>query len=225
MADHRTSALAGLTCAALGAAATFALMRWPRRQKSPWVIVVCGPSGAGKGTLIEALRAKHPGKFAFTTSHTTRAPRKNEVDGVHYHFVDKEKFLSMKKKSKFVENAEVHGNFYGTSKEAIEKVMATGQHAILDIDIQGANQIHAMIAEMSRPVRFVFVQPPSVEELKQRLEKRGTETEESIKKRLANAVGEISQYSVQTYWRTVVNNDLDIAMRRFEALLLQPWDD
>jgi guanylate kinase len=138
--------------------------------------------------------------------------------------VEKEKFQSMKKKSAFVESAEVHGNFYGTSKAAIEKVMATGQHAILDIDIQGANQIYAMEREMSRPVRFVFVQPPSIEELKRRLEKRGSETEESIKKRLANAVGEISQYSVQTYWRTVVNNDLDMAMRRFEALLLQPWD-
>ena len=104
--------------------------------------------------------------------------------------------------------------------------MATGQHVLLDIDIQGATQIHTMSADMSCRMRFVFVQPPSLAELKHRLERRGTETAESINTRLANASEEMSLYSVQTHWRTVVNDDFDTALRHFEDLLLfPPWDE
>jgi len=158
-------------------------------------------------------------------SHTSRQPRVNEVDGKHYRFVTKEHFLALKKKGTFVESAEVHGNCYGTSKEAIEEVMATGSHAILDIDIQGADQFYAIAKTFPRPVRFVFVQPPTTKALEDRLRKRGTETEESIRKRLANAETEIKKYSVQTHWRTVVNSDLDMAIKRFEALLCNDWDE
>merc|ERR1719265_605316 len=208
-----------LAGAAGGAAAVVITQRLRIRKASPYVIVVCGPSGVGKNTLIEAVQLKHPGMFEFCTSHTTRAPRKNEVDGDHYHFVDKKMFEAIKAANGFVESAEVHGNFYGTSKSEIEKVLRTGRNCILDIDTQGADQFFEIAPSFPRPVRFVFVCPPSVEVLEQRLRSRGTETEEVIKKRVKNAAGEIARYSCQTHWRTVVNNDLDQAVQRFEILL------
>lgn len=153
-------------------------------------LVICGPSGVGKSVLIKFLQKRFPDKFGFSVSHTTRGPRPGEENGVAYHFSDMETMQQMVVEGKFIEHAEVHGSMYGTSKEAVGSVGKTGRVCILDIDVQGAKSIH----EAGSPpgVKFIFVNPPSMDVLEQRLRGRGTETEEKVQKRLANAAGEIS---------------------------------
>lgn len=153
----------------------------------PKALVIAGPSGVGKGTLIEMLKQEFPESFGFSVSHTTRQPRAGEQNDVHYHFVSVDAMQTDIKAGKFLEHANVHGNFYGTSIAAVEKVKRTGQICILDIDVQGCRQCR----KVKLPGTYVFVSPPSFEELEKRLRGRGTEDEEKIKKRLANAKGEI----------------------------------
>lgn len=152
-------------------------------------LVVCGPSGVGKSVLIKKLQALFPGKFGFSVSHTTRGPREGEENGVHYHFSDRETMQGEIDAGLFIEHADVHGNLYGTSKAAVETVVKEGKVCILDIDVQGAKSLFEQAAFAG--TRFIFVHPPSLEELERRLRGRGTETEEKVQKRLANAVGEI----------------------------------
>jgi len=166
-------------------------------------IVVCGPSGVGKGTLIQKLMTEFPVKFGFSVSHTTRKPRPGEQDGVHYHFTTKEEIDKAIGEGKFVEHANVHGNQYGTSKAAVEKVLETGRICILDIDVQGAEQVK----KSSLKSLFVFIAPPSFEELEKRLRGRGTESEESIRKRLHNAKGELEYVNKSNFWDLVLTND------------------
>ena len=156
-------------------------------SSGPKALVICGPSGVGKGTLIEMLRQEFPEAFGFSVSHTTRQPREGEKNGVHYHFVTVEKFETNIKAGKFLEHANVHGNYYGTSLEAVATVKKRGKICILDIDVQGCRQCR----EMKLPGTYVFVSPPSFAELEKRLRGRGTETEDKIVKRLANAKGEL----------------------------------
>jgi len=151
--------------------------------------VICGPSGVGKSVLIKHLQSRFPDKFGFSVSHTTRAPRPGETDGKDYHFSEHATMKKMVVDGKFVEHAEVHGNMYGTSKEAVDTVIQAGKICILDIDVQGAQIIHQ--SGMFDKIKFMFVLPPSKEELERRLRGRGTETEEKIQKRLTNAVGEL----------------------------------
>lgn len=153
----------------------------------PNALVICGPSGVGKGTLIDMLKQEYPLAFGFSVSHTTRQPRPGEKNGVHYHFVSVEKMEADIKAGKFLEHANVHGNFYGTSIAAVESVRKTGKICILDIDVQGCRQCR----KAKLPGTYVFVSPPSFEELEKRLRGRGTETEDKIAKRLANAKGEM----------------------------------
>ncbi|MEZ7195788.1 guanylate kinase [Pseudodesulfovibrio karagichevae] len=177
------------------------------------VLVVCAPSGTGKSTLISMLREEYP-DFGFSVSYTTRAPRGVEQDGREYHFVSRETFVAMRSKGAFCEWAEVHGNFYGTATKPVEEMLHQGQDVLFDIDVQGAKQLKKTFYKGT----FVFLLPPSREELVRRLKGRGTDSEESIAKRLANASGELAQAEWFDYW--VVNDDLDEAYAELKAVYL-----
>lgn len=185
-------------------------------------LVVCGPSGVGKGTIIDALTKKHEAKFGFSVSHTTRDPRPGEQDGKHYHFRPLEEVQKAVDAGEFLEHANVHGNIYGTSKAAVEEVKKTGRCCILDIDVQGARQVRAALGS---DAVFVFVRPPSIEELEARLRGRGTETEAQVQKRLGNAAAEIAaadevKDGVRLFDHVVVNSNLDAAIEEVEAIAI-----
>ena len=179
-------------------------------------IVIAGPSGVGKGTLIARLRADFPAAFGFSVSHTTRAPRAGEEDGVHYHFTTREAMGAAIAKGEFLESADVHGNMYGTTFAAITSVAAQGRACILDIDVQGVASCRRAGFDVGA---YVFVAPPSVAELESRLRGRGTESEEKIQKRVAAASGEITA-ATQMYWDAwVLNDDLDKAYGQLRKAL------
>lgn len=179
-------------------------------------IVISGPSGVGKGTLIAKLMKEFPSMFGFSVSHTTRAPREKEKDGVHYHFTNRSVMEKEIKDGKFLEFADVHGNLYGTSIEAVEVVADEGKRCILDIDVQGARSVRASSLEAI----FIFICPPSFEELEKRLRERGTETEEQIQKRLRNAKAELEQgQSGGIFDHILVNNDLESCYQSLKKLL------
>ncbi|KAK2417025.1 guanylate kinase [Trifolium repens] len=179
-------------------------------------IVISGPSGVGKGTLISMLMKEFPSMFGFSVSHTTRAPRNMEKDGVHYHFTEKSVMEKEIKNGKFLEFASVHGNLYGTSVEAVEVVADAGKRCILDIDVQGAKSVRASSLEAI----FIFVCPPSMEELEKRLRDRGTETEEQILKRLRNAKAEIEQGTSSNIFDFMLYNDkLEESYEKLKKLL------
>lgn len=146
-------------------------------------LVISGPSGVGKGTLFGLLQQRHPDVFTLSVSHTTRAPRDGESDGTHYHFVTHGDFESLIDADGFVEHAQFSGNRYGTSKQAIRELTERGRVVVLDIEMEGVKQIKAS----GMDARYVFVSPPSEEELEKRLRGRGTEKEESVLKRLKQA--------------------------------------
>ena len=166
------------------------------------LFILCSPSGAGKTTLTRHLLDELT-DFTFSVSHTTRKPRPGEVDGREYHFIDRERFEQMVAEGAFAEWARVHDNFYGTSVREIERARSTGKRGIVfDIDYQGARQIKAKL----RDAVGVFVLPPSMDELRRRLEGRGTEDAATVAKRFSNAWIEIEHYGVFDY--LVVNDDL-----------------
>eukprot|EP01033_Poteriospumella_lacustris_P008342 gene8343-6020_t len=178
-------------------------------------VVIAGPSGVGKGALITRLLATFPDAFGFSVSHTTRGPRPGEVDGQHYNFVTKEAFEAALAENAFVEHALVHTNYYGTSFAAIDKVRAQGKVCILDIDIQGVQNVKRSALHC----KYLFVAPPNFDELERRLRGRGTETEEKILVRLHNAREEVTYGTTGGNFDVVlVNDDLDAA---FEKLVAQ----
>lgn len=179
-------------------------------------IVISGPSGVGKGTLITMLMKEFPSMFGFSVSHTTRAPREKEENGVHYHFTNRNVMEEEIKSGKFLEFAAVHGNLYGTSVEAVEVVADAGKRCILDIDVQGARSVRASSLEAI----FIFICPPSFEELEKRLRARGTETEEQVQKRLRNAKAELEQgTSSGLFDHILVNDDLEACYERLKKIL------
>lgn len=153
----------------------------------PRPLVICGPSGTGKGTLLNKLLHEYPNSFGFSISHTTRKPRPKEIDGKHYHFTTKEMMDADVKAGKFIETATFSGNMYGTSKTSVEDVRKNGKICILEIEIEGAKQVK----KTNLNAHFVFIKPPSVDELKNRLERRNTESKESLDMRLNTAIKEI----------------------------------
>ncbi|CAA3006659.1 guanylate kinase 2-like [Olea europaea subsp. europaea] len=180
------------------------------------LIVISGPSGVGKGTLISKLTEEFPSMFGFSVSHTTRAPRTNEQNGVHYHFTERSVMEKDIEDGKFLEFTSVHGNLYGTSVEAVEVVVDKGKRCILDIAVQGARSIRASSLEAI----FIFIRPPSFEELEKRLRARGTETEEQIQKRLGNARTELDQAnSPGLFDHILVNDDLETCYENLKKLL------
>jgi len=177
------------------------------------VLVVCAPSGTGKSTLINKLREEFP-NFGFSVSYTTRAPRGSEQDGREYHFVTRDQFIAMRSQGEFCEWAEVHGNLYGTATEPVVRMLDEGKDVLFDIDVQGAKQLKKTFYKGN----FIFLLPPSRTELERRLKGRGTDSEEAIVKRLANAQGEIAQAEFFDYW--IVNDDLERAYQEFRAVFM-----
>ncbi|KAF9664725.1 hypothetical protein SADUNF_Sadunf16G0048000 [Salix dunnii] len=179
-------------------------------------VVISGPSGVGKGTLISMLMNEFPSMFGFSVSHTTRAPRGVEKDGVDYHFTEQTIMDKEIKDGKFVEHASVHGNLYGTSIEAIEVVTDAGKRCILDIDVQGARSVRASSLEAI----LIFICPPSMKELETRLRRRRTETEEHILQRLRNAEVEMEQGKSSGIFDHILYNDnLDDCYESLKKLL------
>ena len=152
-------------------------------------IIIVGPSGVGKSTLIKVLTDKYPNSFGFSISYTTRQPRAGEQHGVNYYYVSKQEFEGMIDKDDFIEWCKVHDNMYGTAKSQIRSIQAAGKIPLLDIDIQGTDKFLKSFPETNT----LFMLPPSIAELEERLTKRGTETAESLKTRLTNSVNEIER--------------------------------
>lgn len=183
------------------------------------LFILSAPSGAGKSSLIKALLEKHQNTdlhnnaMQVSVSHTTRAPRPGEIDGVHYHFVDRAQFEKLIEQESFFEWAEVFGNYYGTSKVVIEQTLRQGIDVFLDIDWQGARQVKAQIPDTAT----IFVAPPSRQELQRRLTERGQDSEDIIAQRMTKAVAEISHYHEFDF--IVVNDDFDSALGELDAIV------
>ncbi|PRR86442.1 Guanylate kinase [Clostridium luticellarii] len=181
-------------------------------EKKGLLIVISGPSGAGKSTVCKALTKKN--KFWISVSATTRAPRKGEVNGVNYYFLTEEDFKDKIKNNNFLEHAEVYGNYYGTPRSQVLKAIEEGKDVILEIDIQGA----LMVKEAYPEGVFVFILPPSMEELKKRIINRGSETSESFTTRFNSAYREINYVSKYNY--VVINDTVDNAVRNIESIIM-----
>ena len=169
------------------------------------LLIVSAPSGAGKTSLVRALLERDPG-LGLAVSHTTRPPRAGEIDGVHYHFVEKRRFLDMANESAFLEHAEVFGNHYGTAEASVRADLAAGRDLVLEIDWQGARQVRACIpAAVS-----LFILPPSSSALESRLRGRGQDDDQVIARRMAKAREEMAHYGEYDY--LVVNDVFDVAL-------------
>ncbi|TAH01757.1 MAG: guanylate kinase [Sphingobacteriales bacterium] len=181
------------------------------------LIIFSAPSGAGKTTIVKHLLGKYPDKIAFSISATTRTQRGQEVNNHDYYFISTPSFLHKVAKHEFVEFEEVYaGTFYGTLKSEIERIWATGKHVIFDIDVEGGLRLKK---KFEQNALAIFVQPPSIEVLQQRLVGRGTDSKEKLAERFAKAEKELS-YAPQ--FDTVLNNfDLEIACKQAEDLLLE----
>ena len=177
------------------------------------LLVVSGPSGAGKGTICKALLNKND-QIKLSVSATTRKPRNGEVDGVNYFFIEKDKFTTMIENGEFLEYAQIYDNFYGTPKAAIMECLEKGQDVILEIEMQGARQIKDVCPDGV----FIFVLPPSLEELKNRIVGRGTETAEEIEKRFSCAFDEINRIVDYDYF--IVNDDVEKSVKQVESIIL-----
>lgn len=169
------------------------------------LFVVAAPSGAGKSTLVRLLLERDR-QVMLSVSYTTRPPRPGEENGREYHFVDIQTFLAMRSRGEFLEWAEVHGNFYGTSKLWLQEQMAQGRDVLLEIDWQGAQQVREIFPDCVG----VFILPPSVEELERRLRARGQDSEDVIQRRVAAALGEMRHVGEFSF--VIINDDLQKAL-------------
>ena len=177
-----------------------------------FLLVLSGPSGAGKGTLVERLVKERP-ECVFSISATTRPRRRVEKEGVQYEFVSREEFERRRTSGLFLEWAEVHGHLYATPARFVDEGVAAGRVVVLDVDVQGGASVRR-----ARPDAVsVFVYPPSVDALRQRLLKRDTEAPETVERRLGNAPGELAQYPEYDY--LVLNDDLESAVRVLTAIV------
>ena len=177
------------------------------------LFIVSAPSGAGKTTICKRI-SEQLDDLKTSVSFTTRKARRGEVDGEDYIFITEKRFRNMISKGEFVEWAEVHGNLYGTSRKGLEKIIASGYDVILDIDTQGARQIKKTYGNGV----FIFILPPSMTELRNRLEKRMSNTREDRERRLKRAVEEIREYKMYDY--VIVNDLLTSSLRKFESIVL-----
>lgn len=181
-------------------------------QRKGMLLVVSGPSGVGKGTLLARLMQDDP-TFGFSVSATTRAPRDYEIPDVHYHFLTDAEFDRLEKENAFLEHATVHGNRYGTLRSEVDQRLRQGQNVLLDIDTQGALNVMAQAPDCVS----VFILPPTFEALRQRLLGRHTEKPEEVERRLNNARGEIAQQGRYRY--NIVNDDLDAAYEQLRCVV------
>ncbi|MCW8942445.1 MAG: guanylate kinase [Gammaproteobacteria bacterium] len=174
--------------------------------------IISAASGAGKTTLVSAV-LEQVDDLEVSVSHTTRAPREGEVDGVNYHFVDKDTFEAMVEDSEFIEYATVFGNMYGTSRQHIQEQLLKGKDVILEIDWQGARQIRQLMPDC----RSVYIVPPSTEALRERLTSRGKDDEDIITRRMHEAISEMSHYVEFDY--LIINDDFDEARDNLAAII------
>ncbi|MBD2871459.1 guanylate kinase [Paenibacillus arenilitoris] len=177
------------------------------------LIVLSGPSGVGKGTVCSVLRGKMP-DLVYSVSATTRQPRQGEVEGVNYFFKSKEQFQDMIKHDALLEHAEYVGNYYGTPREFVERTLASGKDVILEIEVQGALKVKQKFPEGI----FVFLLPPSLDELKQRITGRGTESLDTINNRMTVAVEEMNL--LRHYDYAVLNDEIDAACDRIRSIII-----
>lgn len=173
--------------------------------------IVSAPSGAGKTSLVKAL-LERDAQIRVSVSHTTRAMRPGEINGVNYHFIDRDSFLGMREQGEFLECAEVFGNFYGTSQRTIEETLAQGIDLILEIDWQGARQVRELLPY----AKSIFILPPTQEDLRQRLNNRGQDSEAVIDARMQEAVSEMSHYPEYDY--LVINDQFAEALDDLQAI-------
>lgn len=176
------------------------------------LIVLTGPSGVGKGTLLRSLLQRHP-ELYYSVSVTTRSPRPGEIDGKHYYFATRSEFEQMVADGELLEWAEFAGNYYGTPRRPVEQQIQQGNRVILEIELQGARQIRQTFPQAMQ----IFILPPSVAELEQRLRGRGQDSEEAIARRLTRAQAEID--AAGEFDLRVVNDDLEKALKQLEAAL------
>ena len=189
-------------------------MREPiRLARRGLLLILSSPSGAGKSTLTENLVRQDP-TISLSVSITTRPKRPSEIEGVHYRFIGIEDFRELRDRGDLLEWAEVHGNFYGTPKKPVEQALAVGEDVMFDIDWQGTEQI---AEKMRSDVVSVFVLPPSMDELKARLERRAEDTPDVIARRLTNAREEIAKWDSYDY--VLVNDDLERAFGELKSIL------
>ncbi len=175
------------------------------------MLILSSPSGAGKTTLTRMLLQTKELDLSLSISVTTRSRRSSEVDGIHYSFISTRQFEAMRDNDELLEWAEVHGNFYGTPREPVERILAQGRDVLFDIDYQGTQQV---LAKAGQDVVTIFILPPSLQELQARLERRAEDSHETIAKRLANARNEIGRWTLYDY--VLVNDDLQ---KTFDDLL------
>jgi guanylate kinase len=182
------------------------------------VLVITGPSGVGKGTLIRRLRASLP-ELELSTSATTRGPREGERDGVDYHFLSAQEFADRADRNEFLEHAAYSGNRYGTLRSEVERRLAEGVSVVLEIEVQGARQVRAAMPEAV----LVFIAPPSPETLRERLEGRGTDSPEAVAERLRTA--ELELDAQEEFKHVVVNDDLETAAGELERIVRLELED
>ncbi|AMB77650.1 MULTISPECIES: guanylate kinase [Pseudomonas] len=173
--------------------------------------IVSAPSGAGKTSLVKALIDLEP-QIRVSVSHTTRAMRPGEVNGVNYHFVEREEFVKMIEHGDFLERAEVFGNLYGTSQSHLQQTLDEGHDLILEIDWQGAEQVRQLMPQ----ARSIFILPPSQQALRERLDNRGQDSDEIIDGRMREAVSEMSHYVDYDY--LIINDDFALALEDLKAI-------
>lgn len=176
------------------------------------LFIISAPSGAGKSTLTAKLLEEDRNIY-LSVSYTTRAPRAGEVDGRDYHFVDKARFMAMLERGEFLESAEVHGNHYGTSEAWIRTQRDAGHDILLEIDWQGAQQVRRIFGDITG----IFILPPSIAELERRMRRRGQDSEEVVRRRLAVAADEMSHAVEFEY--VIINNDFEEARRDLVAIV------
>ncbi|XP_066950240.1 guanylate kinase isoform X1 [Macrobrachium rosenbergii] len=185
-------------------------------KMTPRPLVLCGPSGAGKSTLLKKLLEEFGPHFGFSVSHTTRSSRPGEENGKDYFFVSRDEMQEAIDNGEFIEHAEYSGNLYGTSKKAVDDVSGSGRICILDIDMQGVIQVK----DSELHPYYLFIQPPSIEELEQRLRARGTETEESLSKRLETAKKELEYGAVEgNFDKIIINDSIDEAYEELREFI------
>jgi len=179
---------------------------------SPFAIILSAPSGGGKTTIAKTLLSRRK-DLGYSVSCTTRAPRGTEVDGRDYYFISRAEFLAKREENEFAESAVVHGNLYGTLRSEVERVLATGRHVVMDIDVQGAVQFMRAFPQTVT----IFILPPSAEVLLERLRARETESASQLAVRLQSALQELQQ--VAEYEYVVVNDDLERAVSSVESII------
>lgn len=184
-----------------------------KEQRNGLLLVISGPSGVGKGTLVNALMERNQ-KIKMSVSATTRAPRPGEIDGVHYFFKTEEEFKAMVDRGEFLEYIHVFGSkYYGTPRSFVEQQLASGYDVILEIDVQGAMKVKQAFPDAV----LMFITAPSMSEIKSRLIGRGTETMEQVEKRFATAFEEIKM--IPQYDYVIINDVVDVAVHHMEAIL------